>query len=428
VEGENDLPVSRVRAFRGVRYATSPLAEVVSPPYDVISPAEQRALEARWPLNAVYLELPEDAPGDPGSRYRLAAERWQRWRETGELRTDTRPAFTFHETTYPLGGTSHTRLDVLATVPVEPWKSGAVLPHEHTMAGPKADRLALLQATEANVSPIWLLHAQRPARLDQLWQALRGQPTDTEFSLGDERHRLWIVDDVANVAELEDAFAREVDALYMADGHHRYETALAYHRLVGERVPGAAAVLAVLTWASDPGLLALPTHRLLRHLDPVPSIDALASDRVDVASMPFAGPEDLDLLIAELKARGRHRATFGAFARGTRDRFGLLEVRTAPHPAEQPLDVTLLHDLVVDPLVEGSGRARTEVLRYTRDPLEAVSEVETGGADLALFLNATPVARVLAVAAAGERMPEKSTYFAPKPPTGLVMRDLRLEP
>ncbi len=190
---------------------------------------------------------------------------------------------------------------------MEPWESGTVLPHEHTMAGPKADRLALLQTTEANVSPIWLLHAQRPARLDELWQTLRGQPTDAEFSLGDERHRLWIVDDGATVVELEDAFAREVDALYMADGHHRYETALAYRRLVGARLPGAAAVLAVLTWASDPGLLALPTHRLLRHLDPVPSLDALASDRIDVASMPFAGAAQLDWVIAELTARGRRR-------------------------------------------------------------------------------------------------------------------------
>jgi uncharacterized protein (DUF1015 family) len=423
--------MSRVRAFRGVRYATAPLAEVVSPPYDVISPAEQRALEARSPLNAVHLELPEDAPGEPGSRYRLAAERWQLWRQTGDLVTDAAPAFTFHETSYPVGGSSLTRSDVLATVPVEPWESGAVLPHEHTMAGPKADRLALLQAIEANVSPIWLLHAQQPARLDQRWQTLRNQPPDAGFALANERHRLWIVEDAASVGELEEAFASEVDALYVADGHHRYETALAYRSLVGERVPGARAVLAVLTWASDPGLLALPTHRLLSHLDPEPTVDALASDRVDLTVLPRAdaGAAAVATLVAELEIRGRQRPTFGAFARASRDRLGLLQVRAAlASGSNRPLDVSLLHDLLVDPLVERSGRSRAEVLSFTRDPVEAMIEVERGGADLAFFLNPTPIARVLEVALAGARMPEKSTYFAPKPPTGLVMRDLRIEP
>ncbi len=421
--------MSRVRAFRGVRYATTPLAEVVSPPYDVISPAEQRALEARSPLNAVYLELPEDAPGEPDSRYRLAAERWQRWRQAGDLVTDARPGFTFHETTYQVGGTSRTRSDVLATVPVEPWEAGAVLPHEQTMAEPKADRLALLQATEANLSPIWLLHAQQPAQLDQRWHTVRDQPPDAEFALAEERHRLWIVDDATSVAELEAAFAGEVDALYVADGHHRYETALAYRRLVGERLPGAQAVLVVLTWASDPGLLALPTHRLLRHLDPELTLDALASDRVAVTVRPRTDADDVRSLIAELELRGRQRPTFGALARARRDRFGLLEVRAASTSGtEPPIDVSLLHDLIVDPLVERTGRPRHEVLSYTRDPLEAWTAVEGGDADLALFLNPTPVARVLAAGSAGERMPEKSTYFAPKPPTGLVMRDLRLEP
>ncbi|MBV9357073.1 MAG: DUF1015 domain-containing protein [Chloroflexi bacterium] len=419
--------MSRVRAFRGVRYATTPLAEVVSPPYDVISPAEQRALEARSPLNAVYLELPEDAPGEPNSRYRLAAERWRHWRETGDLVTDAAPGLTFHETTYQLGSTPQVRSDLLATVPVEPWEAGAVLPHERTMAGPKADRLALLQATEANVSPIWLLHAQQPARLDQRWHRLRQQPPDAEFALANEQHRLWIVDDAAGVAELEEAFASEVDALYVADGHHRYETALAYRRLVGERLPGGRAVLAVLTWAGDPGLLALPTHRLLRHLDPPLTLDALASDRVELTFLPRTGGADVSSLIAELHTRGRRRPTFGAFSRASPDRFGLLEVRAASTcGGEQPLDVALLHDVLVDPLVEGSVRPRAEVLSFTRDPLEAMAEVERGGADLAFFLNPTPVARVLEVAAAGARMPEKSTYFAPKPPTGLVMRDLRI--
>jgi uncharacterized protein (DUF1015 family) len=438
--------MSRVFAFRGVRYAPAAapdLAALLCPPYDVISPEEQRQLEARSPLNAVHLELPEDAPGQPGSRYAQAAERWRAWQRDGILRRDSSPSFTLHATDFLHAGQAHTRRDLLAAVPVEPWASGspgAIRPHEQTMASPKADRLALLEATHANLSPLWLLHREPASALEAAWAAAEARPPAAEFGLGDERHRLWLVDEPETVAAIEASFAAEVTSLYVADGHHRYETALAFRAQAGENCPGAGRVLAVLTRATDPGLVVLPTHRLLRHLDPSVTPEELETRWSDVFHYEYypvwdeAPPDQIDALLRQLASQGRAAPTFGVLGPGAADLFGLLELRGRKPPpgalppghseAWQNLDVVLLQALVIDPLVAETGRPREEVLSYTRDPYAAFAAVRGRQADMALFVNPTPVDQVLAVADAGDRLPEKSTYFYPKPPTGLVMRDL----
>ena len=150
----------RVLPFAGLRYdprLVPDLEVVVSPPYDVIAPEEQRELEGRSPYNAVHVELPTDGPGQPGSRYQRAADELAAWRREGVLRLDPRPAYYLSETRFDFGGQSLRRRDLLAALGLEPWSSGAVLPHEHTMPAPKADRLELLRATHLNASPIWVL-------------------------------------------------------------------------------------------------------------------------------------------------------------------------------------------------------------------------------------------------------------------------------
>jgi uncharacterized protein (DUF1015 family) len=454
--------MTRVFAFRGVRYArqTVPdLAPVVCPPYDVIAPEQQARLQARSPLNAVHLELPADEPAEPGSRYRAAAERWRTWRRTGVLRLDERPTFTLHETTFEHQGRSLARRDLLAAVPVEPWSADGVLPHEHTMPSPKADRLALLEATRANFSPLWLLYPGQPDALAAAWARAQERAPSAELELDGERHRLWVLDEPAEVEAIERGFDREVARLYIADGHHRYETALAYRRGAGARVPGAATVLAALTSATDAGLLALPTHRLLAHLDPALTLEDLEVRWSDVFHYEYypvwddAPPDQVEALMRQLESQGRTAPTFGILGPHQADLFGMLALRgrgsqagnahararTRPMPppgslpddrseAWRGLDVAVLEELVIGPLVRETGRPREQVLSYTRDPVEAFGRVRSGQADAAFFLNPTPVAQVLAVADAGDRMPEKSTYFHPKPPTGLVMRDLEAGP
>jgi uncharacterized protein (DUF1015 family) len=254
-----------------------------------------------------------------------------------------------------------------------------------------------------------------------------------------ERHRVWRVDEPASVEAIRAAFETS-GPLYIADGHHRYETCLAFRAEAEARVPGAGGVLAAVTWADDPGLLVLPTHRLLHGLDgtlDLEDVETLWADVFHVEYYPVwedAPPEQIDALMQQLASTGRLGAAFGVLGLGHLDLFGLLELRgRTPPPDALPadrsaawkaLDVSLLHALLVDRLVEQTGRPREEVLSYTRDPSAAFEAVRRGQASAAFFLNPTPVAGVLAVADARDRMPEKSTYFHPKPPAGLVMRDL----
>jgi uncharacterized protein (DUF1015 family) len=314
-----------------------------------------------------------------------------------------------------------------------------VLPHEHTMAGPKADRLELLRATHLNTSPIWLLARERPPELEEAWERAESRPATAEFWWRQERHRLWILDDADLVSRLSAALDRSAP-LYMADGHHRYETSLAFKTEAGARMPGAAAVLAVVTWAEDPGLLVLPTHRLLRGLDSALSLEEAETRWADLFHVEYypvwedAPAEQIDAFIQQVASSGRAGPSFGIYGLGQLDLFGILEVRGRKPPPDalpanrseawKSLDVSLLHSLLIDPLVAETGRSREDVLRYTRSPHDAVAEVREGRAAVAFFLNPTPVQSVLAVADAGDLMPEKSTYFHPKPPAGLVMRDL----
>jgi uncharacterized protein (DUF1015 family) len=415
------------------------LAQVICPPYDVISSDEQAALQAQSPYNTVWLELPADEAGAPGSRYDAAAKHLNEWRQAGVLHADPRPAYYLHETEFQHTGQTFRRQDLIASLAVEPWSSGAVLPHERTMAGPKADRLALTRATQLNVSPIWVLQRDRLPELQQAWALAEQTEPAADFAWRGERHRLWVIDDHLTLTAIQIAFETG-GPLYIADGHHRYETALAYRAEAEQKAPGATGILAVITSAEDPGLLVLPTHRLLRGLDSKLTLEEAETRWSDVLHTEYfpvweqAPPEQIDALMQQLASNGRSSPSFGLLGLGHLDLFALLELRGRRIPEERlpadrsqawkALDVSLLHTLLVDPLIAETGRPREEVLSFTRDPHEAFGLVRQGEASAAFFLNPTPVQGVLGVADAGDRMPEKSTYFHPKPPAGLVMRDL----
>lgn len=433
----------RVLPFRGLRFdplVVGDLAAVVCPPYDVISPAQQAALQASSPFNVVQVELPAEGGGAPDDRYARAAERLAAWREAGALRQDPRPAYYLHETAFTHEGEPRRRRDLLAALGLEPWAAGAVLPHEHTMAGPKQDRLALMRATHANVSPIWVLAREEPPALADAWAWAEQRQPDAAFTVEGETHRLWVLDEPSRVQAVQAAFELR-PPLYMADGHHRYETALAFEQEAGADLPGAHATLAVVSAADDPGLVVLPTHRLLEALPP--SVDAEELE-VRFASAfhaeyyPFddgagADPAFVAGFLRQLEAQGETTPTVGVFGPDP-EVLALLELRGRTPPAGampadrseawQRLDVAIVHTLLLDPLIAELGRPREEVLAYTRDALEAFASVRGGSARVAFFLNPTPVEQVLAVADAGDRMPEKSTSFHPKPPTGLVIRPL----
>src|SRR6266542_2172712 len=264
-----------VRPFRGLRFDPRrvDVGAVLCPPFDVMSPSEQRDYHARDPHNVVRIELgpgPAD-PTAPGNRYDAAAQVLKTWRAEGVLVEEERPAFYLHEHTFPLGGKSVTRRGVIVVGRLHAWDAGQVLPHEGTRAGPKQDRLALMRATHANVSPLWLLYDDADRAVSGALSS--GWALDPIFdaSADGERHVLRALVDPSALRGAIDAFERR--PLYIADGHHRYETAQHYRderRAVAGPGPDAGHEFAMMLLVAlgDPGLVVLPTHRLVRGLDP----------------------------------------------------------------------------------------------------------------------------------------------------------------
>ena len=388
-----------VRPLRGLRYDAARAGDpglLLAPPYDVVTPREQAELQARSPYNVIRLILPEEA--DRGA---AAARTLREWVEHGLLVPDPAPAVYLYSQRFSLpDGTSRRRDGLLCRLRLEEFSTGVVLPHERTLPGPKADRLSILRATGANLSPIFGLYARPGEPVRELVGAL-GEPVVDVNGW----HQLWRVTDPAVIARVERALAPET--IIIADGHHRYETALQY-RDEQRGNQGAEYVLAYLANTEEEGVVILPTHRLVR--GPLPLAPERLEDRLresfEAEPLP---PErrragEIDCLLADRRLRLRPRpATLARLA--------------ALPPVLRTLDVELLHRAILEPVlgVDAAG------LEFTHDDEEAADAVAAGRAAAAFLLNPPSIAAVRAVCLDGELMPEKSTYFYPKLATGLVL-------
>jgi uncharacterized protein (DUF1015 family) len=410
-----------VAPFRGERYAASErLNRLIAPPYDVIDPAERARRAALDDHNIVHVMLPEAPPpqGKPADdRYRVAADRLAAWRRAGVLARDPAPALYVLAQDFTLpSGERRTRRGVFAAVAAEGYDTRRIRPHERTHAGPKADRLALLRATATNIESIFLIAPDADRALANAVAAVAQGTPDVTATLDDVGIRLWVV----RGADLS-GFPLPPSPLYIADGHHRYETASAY----AQENPAADRVLALIVSARDPGLAVLPTHRVIfgtgRELE---RLLPRWRQWFDVQSVP-AGVDP----VKHLAVLGRDQ-TACLVADGKRVlalilRQGVLPDRLpslAQSTAVRDLDVARIEMLVVKEIL-GAGTS-TPILRYVADAREALEAVQRGGAAAAVLLNPTHVEQVFAVADAGDVMPPKSTYFVPKVPSGLVLRPL----
>ena len=405
------------------------VGRVLAPPYDVISPDEQQALYARDLRNIVRVDFGQELPGDqPGvdDRYTRAAGHLASWRALGILRRDDRPAVYVHDHAFSSEqGPRRVRRGVFLRVPALPWEESEVLPHEHTMRGPKEDRLRLMRATQMQTSAIFAMWKHAPGMADAL-AAATARPPDAEAvssgEVGPEEHTLWRVDEPDQVAAVVAALSPA--RLYIADGHHRYETAVAYARERRAAEPRAAAgadfamTLLYLADADDPAMEVLPTHRLVRPGAGVPTSLADLAGR-----LPGYTLERTDALAHAAEAAARMRADRHAFAVASADGSGVLSRPRGEQASPRAgLDVTVLQDDVIggacgiDParLAEGA-------LGYARRLEDAAAAVARGEAALALCPNGCTTAEIIAVSDAAEQMPQKSTYFYPKVPTGLVI-------
>jgi uncharacterized protein (DUF1015 family) len=406
-----------VAPFQGERYAAvERLSSLIAPPYDVIDQAERARYAALATENIVHVMLPEAPPGQPeDARYRVAAERLATWRRKGVLRRDPQPVLYVLAQDFTLPtGEKLTRRGVLAAVAAEGYEPRRIRPHERTHAGPKADRLALLRATATNIESIFLLAPDHDRALaNAVADASQGTP-DATAELNGVGIRLWIV-------HAPSPFPLPLSPLYIADGHHRYETASAYAR----ENPAADRVLALIVSAQDPGLAVLPTHRVIfgtgRELERM-----LSRWREWFDVQPLAAGRDPGTVLASL-GKGRTACLVA-----DRSRILALLLKPGALPDRLPslaqssavrdLDVARIESLVVKEVL-GAGTS-TPIVRYVADAQEALGMVQHGGAAVAVLLNPTKVEQVFAVADAGDVMPPKSTYFIPKVPSGLVLRPL----
>jgi uncharacterized protein (DUF1015 family) len=435
--------MSHIIPFQGTLYDTALVGDiknVVAPPYDIIDAAGQQALHDRHPQNIIRLELGLDHTGDSPThnRYTRAAVTLKDWLHNGALKRDTQPTLYYHTIEYtPPSTDPRTPAKVLrgflAVVKLEALDSGHIYPHENTRAAAKTDRLHLLEACRSNFSPIWSLYSDpQDLIIGRLEQAVKGRPAHFDFT--DDagcRQRLWPVTDPIVLAHIVETMRDK--PLFIADGHHRYETALNYQRLRREQAGAPAGlqpydgVLMLLAPLEDPGLTVLPTHRVMT--TPLPEyeqVKALLGETFEFRDFPFTAATQSAVrtqFIDALRTNGRTVPTFGLALRGS-DRYATLTLRPAYRPSAQTsprtkLDVSLLQQLVVVKLC--STQPEQEAILYTKDDHEALEWVAQGKGTGALLLNATKVSEVQAVATAGERMPHKSTYFFPKPLTGLVI-------
>ena len=431
-----------LRPFRALRFDVSSgdLSALLAPPYDVISPAQRQALLAQDPHNVVRIELPADLGSATDDDYRAAAGTLSAWQRDGVLVRDATPTVTVHRMSWAdADGQRHTATGVLAQLRLEAFGPGAgVLPHERTLGGPKLDRLRLLEATRANTSPVVLLAGSDPAPAGAALAHLTQRPTDARASTADGvSHELWICPDAEAAPVLE---ALSAAPLTIADGHHRYETALAY-RDARRAAPESAAAgeadppedfLLVLVYPLDQSPPVLPTHRVVRGR---PCGDDLVERLATWASVErLADREDLLARMAEAPVSAPGATGTGRIGLLTRDRAVLLTIDPAAidtllpaglSAASRGLDVNALSAIIDRAYGDEPGSmAGDGRLWYVKDAREATQQVVDEAASAAFLLDGMPAEAITQVAAAGEVMPQKSTYFNPKAPTGLAIGPL----
>jgi uncharacterized protein (DUF1015 family) len=415
------------------------LGSVVAPPYDVISADERTKLAARDPHNVVRLILPE---GEGDAKYGNAAKLLTAWRAEGIMVRDEEPGFYRYDQTFappgsPPGTPSITRRGFLALVRVVPFSERIVLPHERTLSGPKEDRLKLFRATRTNLSPGFMLYRDAKGALDA---PLKEAAELARFETADGvTHVLSKVTGKDALAAIVSGVAQS--ALLIADGHHRYETALRYSQEMSDATPGASLrgehryFMTFLVNGDDPNLVVFPTHRHLHSLASF-SFDSLLAGALDWFSVEeLARSVDADAALGALRQAGGVRSSLVAAAADGRTAILTLrgDVDLAKHPtlgrlapALRKTDVALLHSALLEHVlgVTPEAQAAKTNLWYPQDGRGALASLRQGQGQALFLMNATPVSQVRDVAEAGEVMPQKSTFFYPKVFTGLAVHTL----
>lgn len=411
----NPLTMAEIIPFRGICYNSVKVRgdDVVAPPYDLITPEMREELYARSPYNAVRVDFGEELEGDgeQENRYSRAAASLEQWRKEGILTRPERPVYYAYRMDY---GGGKSLMGFFGLFRLAELGDG-VYPHEATHTKPKNDRLALMQATGANTSPIFSLYSAPGDDVSGVLDKATStgpclQATDHDGTV----HSMWIIDGPEDVRKIGEGLSGA--PIFIADGHHRYETALDYQGAMRQGTPEAREdepfdyVLMFFADIGDSGVTVLPTHRIV-----TVDVDAMLGNLQDHFDILELSP-DADI-IDVIKGKDH---TFGLYAGGRRYSLRCIcEDLPRVHSALKKLDAVILHKMVFGRLLDVGNWA------YEMAYEKALSMVDNGEYDAAFFLNPTPVREVEEVALSGQRMPPKSTYFYPKVQTGFVMNDLK---
>lgn len=425
--------MAEIKGYKGLRFnceKAGKIEELVCPPYDIISDQQREEYIKTNPHNIIRLELPK---GD--DKYNKAAEILKDWLENGILIKEDKPAIYIYEEEFTAYGERKAIKGIICRVKLEEFSKGIILPHEFTLSKAKEDRLNLMKATNCNFSQIYSLYMDGGKNTLGKIDSLSKSEPDIQLQDNDNvTHRMWIIKDEKAIADICSDFADR--KLYIADGHHRYETALNYRNYLREQglaKEGDACdyQMMMLVDMEHPGLVVFPTHRLVRNLD------SFNAERViDGCKEYFDVTEHSDIntiesTLMELYNQGKKAYAF--YCGGSSYKLLVLKdtniiKKLLPNAstATQQLDVTILHTLILEKIfgIDAENMAKQINLTYTKIFDEAISSVQQGNSQCAFILNPTRVSEIREVASNGEKMPQKSTYFYPKMITGLVMNQL----
>ncbi|ACV61632.1 conserved hypothetical protein [Desulfofarcimen acetoxidans DSM 771] len=452
--------------IKGLRYNQSlagSMNSLVTPPYDVIDEKAQDSYYRINPYNVIRLEYGKKYPQDNNfnNRYTRAAKDFTEWLQEKILVPEEKPSLYLYEQEFTAAGEKKVRTGFIAGVKIEPYANGVVLPHEETLPKHKADRLALMHACRANFSPIFGLFADSSMKVDSLLKTAKNRPADVDFT--DESglmHRLWVISDTDTVQKVQEAMSEQ--RIFIADGHHRYETSLNYRNErrnedesisgtpdnklqepINDEYPAAPYNYIMMTLVNlyDPGLVVFPTHRLVKNIDSFDLENFLKKITQNFDLEEFCLNQDKSNFSQFLERmaqlgemdQSQHKHAFGLYTGQSlyiiilKETTNLSDYMPGDKSSDwRGLDVSVLHSLIMENYlgIGGEQRANEANLTYTREEAGALEKVDKGEYQLAFFMNPTRVEEVTAVASNGEKMPQKSTFFYPKLITGLVINKL----
>lgn len=417
--------MAEIKPFKALRYTqkAGTISECCCPPYDIISAKEKEEYLARNPHNIIKLEL----PGTEYADYEKAAATLDGWLESGVLAEDDCESIYAYEEAFSVAGKEYSFRGIVCRVKLYDFSENVVLPHEETLSKAKEDRFCLMNATGCNISQIYSLYNDKEGETARtVGAATQGAPENEFTDAAGVTHRMWRITDADAISDICEQFRDR--KLYIADGHHRYETALRYKKSVYGRGDSGYVMMFLIDMEND-GLVVFPTHRIIRGIENFDTAALLAAASENFTVEKLASKDEFGQKLSE--GYEAHKKVFGfydgseAYLLTLKNEDAMKKAMPNASDALKGLDVSVLHTLLLEQVlgIDKENMAKQINLTYTRDEAEAIAAAE-GDCNACFIINPTRVDEIAAVAAAGEKMPQKSTYFYPKLITGLVMNKI----